>query len=303
MSKELTISQTQLESRIFTVGGVQVMIDYHLSELYNVETKRINEQVKRNIKRFPESFMFQLSASEWESLQSQIATTEKMSSLRSQIATAKRRTLPYVFTEQGVAMLSAVLNSDTAINVSVQIMNAFVKMRHILLENSLINHRLDKMELKQLETDQKFEQLFKALEEKSLTPKQGIFFDGQVFDAYELASKIIRSAKHSIVLIDNYIDESSLTVLTKKNKAVKLWLLTQSPSKQLMLDVEKAKQQYGNVELKTFTKSHDRFLIIDDNEVYHLGASLKDLGKKWFAFSKLETSSVESIVNSISKLL
>jgi hypothetical protein len=303
MSKELTISQKQLESRIFTVGGVQVMIDYHLSELYNVETKRINEQVKRNIKRFPESFMFQLSASEWESLQSQIATTEKMSSLRSQIATAKRRTLPYVFTEQGVAMLSAVLNSDTAINVSVQIMNAFVKMRHILLENSLINHRLDKMELKQLETDQKFEQLFKALEEKSLTPKQGIFFDGQVFDAYELASKIIRSAKHSIVLIDNYIDESSLTVLTKKNKAVKLWLLTQSPSKQLMLDVEKAKQQYGNVELKTFTKSHDRFLIIDDNEVYHLGASLKDLGKKWFAFSKLETSSVESIVNSISKLL
>jgi len=303
MSKELTISQKQLESRIFTVGGVQVMIDYHLSELYNVETKRINEQVKRNIKRFPESFMFQLSASEWESLQSQIATTEKMSSLRSQIATAKRRTLPYVFTEQGVAMLSAVLNSDTAINVSVQIMNAFVKMRHILLENSLINHRLDKMELKQLETDQKFEQLFKALEEKSLTPKQGIFFDGQVFDAYELASKIIRSAKHSIVLIDNYIDESSLTVLTKKNKAVKLWLLTQSPSKQLMLDVEKAKQQYGNVELKTFTKSHDRFLIIDDNEVYHLGASLKDLGKKWFAFSKLETSSVESIVNSISKLI
>ena len=138
MSKELTISQTQLENRIFTVRGVQVMIDYHLSELYNVETKRINEQVKRNIKRFPESFMFQLSASEWESLQSQIATTEKVSDLRSQIATAKRRTLPYVFTEQGVAMLSAVLNSDTAINVSVQIMNAFVKMRHILLENSLI---------------------------------------------------------------------------------------------------------------------------------------------------------------------
>lgn len=303
MSKELTILQTQLESRIFTVRGVQVMIDYHLSELYNVETKRINEQVKRNIKRFPESFMFQLSASEWESLQSQIATTEKVSDLRSQIATAKRRTLPYVFTEQGVAMLSAVLNSDTAINVSVQIMNAFVKMRHILLENSLINHRLDKMELKQLETDQKFEQLFKALEDKSLTPKQGIFFDGQIFDAYTFTGDLIRSAKQSLILIDNYIDDTVLTLFTKRKENVSADIFTKNISNQLQLDIDRHNQQYSTINIYRFDKAHDRFLIIDQEEVYHFGASLKDLGKKWFAFSKMDKTSVENILTQIKELI
>lgn len=303
MSKELTISQTQLESRIFTVRGVQVMIDYHLSELYNVETKRINEQVKRNIKRFPESFMFQLSASEWESLQSQIATTEKVSDLRSQIATAKRRTLPYMFTEQGVAMLSAVLNSDTAINVSVQIMNAFVKMRHILLENSLINHRLDKMELKQLETDQKFEQLFKALEDKSLTPKQGIFFDGQIFDAYTFTGDLIRSAKQSLILIDNYIDDTVLTLFTKRKENVSADIFTKNISNQLQLDIDRHNQQYSTINIYRFDKAHDRFLIIDQEEVYHFGASLKDLGKKWFAFSKMDKTSVENILTQIKELI
>jgi len=299
MSKELIISQTQIENRIFTFRRVQVMVDYHLAELYGVDTKRINEQVKRNIKRFPQSFMFQLSASEWESLQSQIATTEKESNLRSQFATTKRRTLPYVFTEQGVAMLSAVLNSDTAVSVSIQIMDAFVKMRYILLDNSLINYRLDKVERKQIETDQKFEQVFKALESKDVIPTQGVFFDGQVFDAYELTSKIIRSAKKSIVLIDNYIDESTLTHLSKKDKNVKLMLLSKNLGKQLTLDIQKANEQYGNIELKVFDKSHDRFLIIDGSDVYHLGASLKDLGKKWFAFSKIDKSSVDSILKSI----
>ena len=303
MSKELTILQTQLESRIFTVRGVQVMIDYHLSELYNVETKRINEQVKRNIKRFPESFMFQLSASEWESLQSQIATTEKVSDLRSQIATAKRRTLPYVFTEQGVAMLSAVLNSDTAINVSVQIMNAFVKMRHILLENSLINHRLDKMELKQLEADQKFEQLFKALEDKSLTPKQGIFFDGQIFDAYTFTGDLIRSAKQSLILIDNYIDDTVLTLFTKRKENVSADIFTKNISNQLQLDIDRHNQQYSTINIYRFDKAHDRFLIIDQEEVYHFGASLKDLGKKWFAFSKMDKTSVENILTQIKELI
>jgi len=178
MKKKFTISQQQIENRIFTVRNMQVMVDYHLAELYNVETKRINEQVKRNKKRFPENFMFQLSSSEWENLQSQIATTESRENLQSQIATAKRRTIPYVFTEQGVAMLSSVLNSEIAIKVSIQIMNAFVKMRQLLLENTLINRRLEKIERKQHETDQKFEQVL---------PHQGVFFDGQVFDAYELS--------------------------------------------------------------------------------------------------------------------
>lgn len=302
MSKELSISQNVIENQIFTVRKVQVMIDYHLAELYDVETKRINEQVKRNAKRFPENFMFQLSEAEWKNLQSQIATANNKVVLQSQSATTKRRTIPFVFTEQGVAMLSAVLNSDTAIMVSIQVMNAFVKMRELLSDNSLINHRLNKIEQKQLVTDQQFEKVFKALERKDVIPTQGVFFEGQVFDAYELASKIIRSATKSIVLIDNYIDETSLIHLSKKEKNVKVLLLTKNTGKQLALDVEKANTQYGNFMLKNFAKSHDRFLIIDGVEVYHLGASLKDLGKKWFAFSKLDKNSVEGILSSISVL-
>lgn len=299
MNNELSISQKHIENRIFTIRAVQVMLDYHLAELFIVETKRLNEQVKRNTKRFPLSFMFQLTLSEWDKLQSQIATTEISDDLRSQIATAKRRTLPFVFTEQGVAMLSAILNSDTAINVSIQIMDTFVKMRQIVLQNSLINLRLDKIEIKQLDNEQKFEQVFKALESKNTIPNQGVFFDGQVFDAYELASKIIRSAKATIVLIDNYMDESTLTHLSKKIKEVKVLLLTKTVSKQIILDIKKANEQYGNFEIKPFSKSHDRFLIIDHTEVYHLGASLKDLRKKWFAFSKLEKNSIANILNEI----
>jgi hypothetical protein len=159
--------------------------------------------------------------------------------LQSQFATTKRRTIPYVFTEQGVAMLSAVLNSDTAIIVSIQIMNAFVKMRELISDNSLINHRLNKIEQKQLVTDQRFEKIFKALERNDVIPTQGVFFDGQVFDANELASKIIRAATKSIVLIDNYIDETTLTHLSKKGENVKVLLLAKSTGKQLALDVEK----------------------------------------------------------------
>ena len=299
MNNELSISQKHIENRIFTIRAVQVMLDYHLAELFIIETKRLNEQVKRNTKRFPLSFMFQLTLSEWDKLQSQIATTEISDDLRSQIATAKRRTLPFVFTEQGVAMLSAILNSDTAINVSIQIMDTFVKMRQIVLQNSLINLRLDKIEIKQLDNEQKFEQVFKALESKNTIPNQGVFFDGQVFDAYELASKIIRSAKATIVLIDNYMDESTLTHLSKKIKEVKVLLLTKTVSKQIILDIKKANEQYGYFEIKPFSKSHDRFLIIDHTEVYHLGASLKDLGKKWFAFFKLEKNSIANILNEI----
>lgn len=302
MSKEVSITQKQIENRIFSISGKQVMLDFHSAELYDVETKRLNEQVKRNIKRFPLSFMFQLNADEWEILQSQIATTEKFYDLRSQFATTKRRTLPFVFTEQGVAMLSAVLNSDTAVTVSIQIMEAFVQMRHTTLENALIFKRLGSIERKQIETDYKFEQVFKALESKNKIPTQGVFFDGQVFDAYELASRIIRSANKSIVLIDNYIDENTLTHLAKKEKDTIVLLLTKTISKQLTLDLQKANEQYGNFTAKTFTQSHDRFLIIDGKEVYHLGASLKDLGRKWFAFSKLEAKSLEGIMNKINDL-
>lgn len=166
-------------------------------------------------------------------------------------------------------------------------------------DNQLIISRLDRIEFMQFETDQKFDKIFKALESKDQIPSQGVFFDGQVFDTYELASRIIRSAKTSIILIDNYIDESTLTHLAKKKQGVKAILLTKSNSKKLELDIQKANEQYGDFEIKYFDKSHDRFLIIDSQEIYHLGASLKDLGKRWFAFSKLDERSVKSIINSI----
>lgn len=301
MSKELAISQKHIESRIFSIRDNQVMIDRDLAEMYQVEVKRLNEQVKRNIERFPESFRFQLTEGEKNEL---VANCDRFDTLK------HSSNNPYVFTEQGVAMLSAVLRSETAIKVSIQIINAFVEMRKVIANHSGLLQRMDGVERKLVETDQKFEQVFKALERKDNIPTQGVFFDGQVFDAYELASKIIRSAKSSIVLIDNYVNETTLTHLSKKAKNVRVHLLTKIPStgsgqasKQLKLDVQKANEQYGHFELKTFTQSHDRFLIIDGKEVYHLGASLKDLGKKWFAFSKMETQSVESMLNSISELI
>lgn len=302
MSTAISLTQQQLENQIFSVSGKQVMLDFHLAALYAVETKRLNEQVKRNLNRFSVSFRFQLNEAEWESLQSQLATTAASQDLRSQNATAKRRTLPYVFTEQGIAMLSAVLNSDTAVRVSIQIIEAFVHMRQVLGANTLVLQRLATLERRQVETDQQFEKVFKALEGNTI-PNQGVFYEGQVFDAYELASRIIRSAKKTIVLIDKYLDETTLTQLSKKAKGVQVLLLTQPLSKQLTLDLQKANAQYGGFVAKPFNQSHDRFLIIDGQEVYHLGASLKDLGKKWFAFSKLEAKSVDGMLNSILELL
>lgn len=318
MSKEIAISQKHIENRIFTIRGNQVMIDRDLAEIYQVETRVLNQAVKRNINRFPEAFRFQLIENETNEL---VANCDRFGFLKSQNVTSSSRSqnvtlndqkgkrgqnikyLPYAFTEQGVAILSAVLRSESAVRVSIQIINAFVEMRKLIANHSGLLQRMNGVEQKLLETDQKFEQVFKALEAKNEIPNQGVFFDGQVFDAYELTSKIIRSAKYSIVLIDNYINEDTLTHLAKKHKTVNALLLSKTLSKQLKLDVKKANEQYGKFELKPFNQSHDRFLIIDGKEVYHLGASLKDLGKKWFAFSKMEAKSVESIINSISELI
>lgn len=305
MSDSITISQKQIENRIFSIRKVQIMLDSDLAEMYKTETKYINRAMKRNPDRFPQEFAFQLSKEEWESLRFQSGTLNSkfQSGTSSPGQGQHRKYLPYVFTEQGVAMLSAVLQTDVAIKVSILIMNAFVEMRKVLTNHSGLLQRMEGIEHKQLETDQKFEQVFKALERKDNIPTQGVFFDGQVFDAYELASKIIRSAKQNIVLIDNYIDETTLAHLSKKEKGAKVLLLTKNISQQLALDINKANKQYGGFDAKTFTHSHDRFLIIDNAEVYHLGASLKDLGKKWFAFSKMDKASVKNIVNEIGELI
>ncbi|RLL50702.1 ORF6N domain-containing protein [Mariprofundus sp. EBB-1] len=285
MSHEVSIiNSNELQSKIFTIRGLQVMMDSDLAELYGVENKRLNEQVKRNIERFPEQFRFQLTQEELENLKSQFATSS---------AHGGRRTLPYVFTEQGVSMLSAVLRSDTAINVSIQIMDAFVGMRKFISNNAVIFQRLDSIEQKQHITDTKLDKVFEAIEAKDIKPEQGIFYNGEVFDAYVFAADLIKSAKKSIVLIDNYVDETTLTLLTKRNAGCTATIYTHTFGQKLQLDLEKHNEQYPAITIKTFKKSHDRFLIIDDNEVYHFGASLKDLGKKWFAFSKFDKGALE----------
>lgn len=280
-----------IQSRIFTFRDVQVMVDRDLAELYNVETKVLNQAVKRNINRFPEMFRFQLTEVEMKLLRSQIVTDSNEEYLRSQSVTSNkhggRRYLPYVFTEQGVAMLSAVLRSDTAVKVSIQIMQAFVEMKRFIAINAGIFQRLDKIEQKQIIADKNFDEIFKALENKNLPPNQHIFFDGQIFDAYTLIADIIRSAKKSIILIDNYIDDSVLKQLAKRKKDVSARIYTKTISKILKQDLNKHNEQYPKIELKKLSTAHDSFMIIDHKTIYHFGASLKDAGKKWFACSKL----------------
>jgi hypothetical protein len=262
------------------------MLDRDLSELYQVPTKRLNEQVKRNIERFPEQFRLQLTQDEKNEL---VANCDRFENLKHSTS------LPYAFTEQGVAMLSAVLRSDTAVKVSIQIMQAFVAMRRFIATNAEVFQRLVRVERKQLETDNKFEQLFDAIESKEIRPKQGVFFDGQVFDAYSFVADLIRTARKSIVLIDNYVDDSVLTLLSKRPAGVLCTIYTKTISKQLSLDLKKHNQQYSPINLETFPDAHDRFVIIDGNDIYHIGASLKDLGKKWFAFSKMDLGAVEML--------
>lgn len=282
--------QENIKNKIFTLRGVQVMLDSDLAVLYQTETKFINRAVKRNLQRFPEAFMFQLIEKEWTDLKYQFGTSSEHGG---------RRTLPFVFTEQGVAMLSAVLNSEQAITASIQIMQAFVAMRNFLFNNASVFQRLDLVELKQLKTAEKLDQIFKALEAGKPEPSQGIFYDGQIFDAYTFTSNIIRRAKNEIILIDNYIDEVTLTHLAKKSEQVKVRLYTKTISKQVNLDLKKVNEQYAHTfEIIEFKSSHDRFLIIDQKELYHLGASLKDLGKKWFAFSKMDAFT-ETILNQL----
>ena len=203
--------------------------------------------------------------------------------------------LPWVFTEQGVSNLSSVLNSDQAIDTNIIIMRAFVDMRKFILNNAQLFNRLDKVETKQLETDKRIDQILDALESGDAKPKQGIFYDGQIFDAYVFVCDLIKGARHSLILIDNYVDESVLTLLCKRNPSVKATVYTKKLSKQLQLDIEKHNAQYPPIQVLEFNQSHDRFLLVDDTEIYHFGASLKDIGKKWFAFSRFEKEALDML--------
>jgi len=295
ISNKLNLSTIEIENRIFTVRGMQVMIDSHLAEMYGVDIRVLNQAVKRNNERFPDAYMFQMSTEEWNFLRSQFVTlkitndkifqTELLNDNRGK----HRKYLPYVFTEQGVAMLSAVLKSQTAVKVSIKIINTFVEMRKLLAHNAGLFQRLDKIELKQLDADRKFDQLFAALESKNPVSDKGIFYEGQIFDAYSFVADKIRTEQKSIILVDNYIDDTVLTLFIKRNSGVKASFYTKNFTKQLMLDVQKHNAQYSPIEVFELKASHDRFLIIDNTELYHIGASLKDVGKKWFAFSKMNT--------------
>jgi len=272
-----------IQGLILAIRGVQVMMDRDLARIYQVESKRLNEQVKRNLNRFPEAFRFQLSDEEKAGL---VANCDRFKSLKH--ATAN----PYAFTEQGVAMLSAVLRSETAIQTSIHIINAFVAMRRFLAVNDSLLQRMDRLEKSQIaheiKTGERFDLVFDALEQKSLNPIQGIFFEGQIFDAYVFVNDLLRQAKKFIVLIDNYVDDTVLQQLAKRRQGVGAIVLTKAVGRVMAQDLKKHNAQYPPITVLEFVGSHDRFLILDGEIVYHLGASLKDLGKKWFAFSKMD---------------
>ena len=272
------IKSDNLQAKILTFREVQVMLDRDLAVFYEVKPFRLREQVKRNPNRFPDDFIFQLSDSEVEYLVSQNAIPSKQSLGGNN---------PFVFTEQGVAALSGVLKSEKASMISIEIFRAFVKMRNSLNQNYSLLNRLVTIELKQTDFEKKLEELLIGLESNNLKRTKGIFFEGQLFDAYVFANDLIKGAKHSIILIDNYIDETTLLMLSKRNSGCKAIIYTSKISAQLKLDLQKHNEQYPEIEIKLLKISHDRFLILDDVELFHLGASLKDLGKKWFAFSKL----------------
>jgi len=287
------VEENQIQNSIYTIRGKQVMIDSDLARLYQVETRVFNQAVKRNLNRFPEHFRFQLTEEENKNLTSQVVT----SSFEEQHG--GRRYLPYVFTEQGIAMLSAVLRSYIAVNVSIQIMDAFVEMRRFLVSNAAIFERLDRVELKQLETDQKFEKVFNYIASQTEV-KQNIFYNGQIYDAFSFIVELIKKTKTKLILIDNYVDTNTLNLLCKKNTGVDVIVVTAGKGSLTTKDVTKFNAQYPKLSVKPMNDFHDRFLIIDDVEVYHIGASIKDAGKKSFGITKIEDNDlIQSLINKV----
>ena len=282
--------QENIKNMIYTIRGKQVILDSDIARLYEVETKKLNQSVKRNKERFPEEFCFQLSNIEMKNLRSQIVT----SSLNKNNY-GGRRYLPYAFTEQGVAMLSAVLHSDKAIKVSINIINAFIEMRKFILNNQMLFEKISNIELKQIEyqksTDDKFEKVFEYIGEHK-EKEQKIFFNGQVYDAFSMIINLIKKAKNEIILIDNYVDIDTLNILSKKNDNVNVQIYTKSNTKLTAKDINNFNQQYSKLEVKYTNIFHDRFLILDRKNIYHIGASIKDLGKKCFGITFIKYDAI-----------
>ena len=287
---EQNLITSEIESRIFTIRGMQVMLDSDLAELYGTETKFINRAVSRNQDRFLADFAFRLNDEEWSALRFQNGT------LNETLSRGKHRKYPpTAFTEQGVAMLSALLSTPVAIRISVEIIRSFIELRKRNHSLSIIFKKFNEIDRWKEDTELKLEAIFKALSKNDF-PSSGIFFNDQIFDAYVFSSELITKAKKSIILIDNYIDETTLVQLSKRNKKVQCTIYTEKLTSQLKLDLEKHNAQYPPIEIRILKNVHDRFLIIDEKELYHLGASLKDLGKRWFAFSRMD-SFVSDVLN------
>ena len=277
------------------VRGTQIMIDLDLASLYGVENRSLRQTVRRNIDSFPEDFMIRLTSDEANGL---IAKGVSQSVIPPGYNTGGAEM--FAFTEQGVAMLASVLKSEKARKISIEIMRAFVAMRQFLISNAQVFQRLDRLEIRQLETDNKIEQVFAMMDEGSEENKQCIFFEGQVYDAYDFICNLIKGATKRIILVDNYLDHSVLTMLDKREPGVDATIFTQKPGDQFKLDIAKHDVQYPPIPVWIFKMSHDRFLIVD-NRVYHVGASIKDLGKKWFAVSLMEAQDANDIITRLQK--
>lgn len=303
---DIELSELNIKNMIYVIRGQQVMIDSDLAQLYQVETRRLNQAVKRNIARFPEKFRFQLTQAEYEHLKSQFVTSSaaEYGNLKSQFAISGsgenngyggRRKLPFAFTEQGIAMLSAVLRSEVAVRTSIQIMDTFIEMRKYMANTSLLYERLNTMEARQInyqaETDERFEQVFSYISEHAES-NQKIFFDGQIYDAFSLIADLIQRGNKEVILVDGYVDINTLNLLSKKKDGVSAVVYTLKQTKLTGADIKNFNAQYPKLEVKHTRAFHDRFLILDRKTVYHIGASIKDAGKKCFGVNLIQDEGI-----------
>ncbi|MBR4261395.1 MAG: ORF6N domain-containing protein [Clostridia bacterium] len=289
----INVDNEDIKELIYTIRGKQVMLDSDVARLFKYQTKDLNRNVKNNIARFPEYYCFQLTEEEYESLRCKNFTLNKNG--RGQ----HRKYLPYVFTEYGITMLAGLLKSNIAVTASIKIVNTFIEMKKIILATGQAYERLTNIEHKVLEHDNMFKKVFRELGQED-NIKQKIFFEGQIWDSYNLIVEIIKKAKNKILIIDNYIDDSILAMLSKKKKGVDAVILTSNNSNILKLDVQKFNKEYPTLKVARTNKFHDRFIVIDNKELYHCGASLKDLGKKCFAISRIEDDDyLEKIIDNV----
>lgn len=301
-----SFSEDEVRRRIYTIRGTQVMLDRDLAYYFKVDTKVLNQAVKRNIKRFPDRFMFQMTELEWQDWKSQFVTTNYMSTEEMNAIKIGVRRPPYAFSEEGVAQLSAVLHSEIAIEASIRIIDAFVSMRRFLIQNAGLFQRLEQLEHHQFvtdnrveETNNKIETVISRLDDGSLKHKLGMFFDGQMFDSFSLIEELVKRAQNRVILIDDYVDANVLEHFRLRGRDANVDIYVnqrhQTVAMKQMFDLYHKQYPAEHVELHTFNKSHDRWLIIDD-EVYHFGASIKDLGLKWFSVNKVTEFNADEII-------